>query len=99
MPVLPVLSRVTKVAVGAGLVAAALLGAAATANADNGTVGERETVCADTLHVRTDPGGAWFDTLSRGQTFQVDRVIPGWAHGFAFGQINHEGWVQDGWFC
>jgi hypothetical protein len=96
---MPVLSRVTKSAVGASLVIAALLGATTVAAAANGRVGVRETVCADSLSVRTQPGGAWFDTLTSGQTFLVDRVIPGWAHGFAYGHINHDGWVQDGWFC
>jgi hypothetical protein len=71
------------------------------AQADNGTIGVRETVCADSLFVRTDPGGAWMGTLYRGQTFTVQsaRTGNGYVYGFAYGHINRHGWVQDGWFC
>ncbi len=69
------------------------------AHAANGTPGERETVCADSLFVRTEPLGAWMGTLYRPQTFLVERVSGGWAYGFAYGDINRHGWVQDGWFC
>ncbi len=72
---------------------------AAPAQAANGTVGVRETVCADSLFVRTDPGGAWMGTLTKPQTFDVEQVSGGWDYGFAYGDINRHGWVQDGWFC
>ncbi|WUH98448.1 hypothetical protein OHR68_33860 [Spirillospora sp. NBC_00431] len=66
--------------------------------ADRGTPGQRETVCADTLAVRTD-SNAWQGYLYRGETFRVDRVDGHWAYGFAYGRVNHKGKVEDGWFC
>lgn len=95
MPVL----RTVRTAVTVGAVAAGLLLASGPAEAANGTVGKRETVCAESLYVRTDPGGAWTGTLFTGQTFTVERKQSGWAYGFAYGDINRHGWVQDGWFC
>lgn len=82
-------------------VAAAVLttALAAPASAADGTVGQRETVCAESLSVRTQPGGAWMGTLSHPQTFAVERVSGDWAYGFAYGHVNRHGWVQDGWFC
>lgn len=82
--------------------AAAVLATAALAtpaHAANGTVGERETVCAQSLAVRTEPLGAWMGTLSHPQTFLVERVQGQWVYGFAYGHVNRRGWVQDGWFC
>ncbi|MFI7428146.1 hypothetical protein ACIBPB_14250 [Micromonospora sp. NPDC049836] len=68
--------------------------------AANGTIGVRETVCAQDLFVRTDPNGAWMGTLYRGQTFLVEGPRSGgYVYGFAYGHINRHGWVQDGWFC
>lgn len=87
----------------ASLVAAATAGALLTfatpASAADGTVGQRETVCAESLYVRTEPLGAWMGTLHHPQTFLVKRVSGDWAYGFAYGHINRHGWVQDGWFC
>ena len=82
-------------------VTAALLVAPATAaRAANGTIGEREAVCADSLFVRTQPIGAWMGTLYRGQTFLVEGPRSGgYVYGFAYGHVNRRGWVQDGWFC
>jgi hypothetical protein len=51
-------------------------------------------VCATDLAVRTSPGGAWLGTLFQGQTFYVREVHGSWAYGY----INHNGWVQNGWF-
>ncbi|MET8125261.1 hypothetical protein ABZV67_45275 [Streptomyces sp. NPDC005065] len=42
---------------------------------------------------------AWTGTLYKGQTFTVESKQGGWAYGFAYGDINRHGWVQDGWFC
>ncbi|MFC4031946.1 hypothetical protein ACFO3J_10685 [Streptomyces polygonati] len=86
-------------ATGAALCALALLTTAAPAHAANGTVGVRETVCAQDLYVRTEPVGAWMGTLYQGQTFLVEQVDGSWVYGFAYGQINRHGWVQNGWFC
>ncbi|MER5894253.1 MULTISPECIES: hypothetical protein [unclassified Streptomyces] len=70
------------------------------ATAANGTVGQRETVCAQDLFVRvTAPHGAWMGTLYRGQTFLVEEAGGDWVYGFAYGDINRRGWVQNGWFC
>ncbi|RAJ29657.1 hypothetical protein K353_06612 [Kitasatospora sp. SolWspMP-SS2h] len=88
-----------RVAASACVLVTAATAAAGTAAAANGTVGHRETVCAQDLYVRTAPGGAWTGTLYTGQTFTVERVQSGWAYGFAYGDINRHGWVQDGWFC
>ncbi|WP_433533938.1 hypothetical protein ACQPZK_17245 [Micromonospora sp. CA-249363] len=74
--------------------------AAAPAQAANGTIGQRETVCANDLFVRTQPNGAWMGTLYQGQTFLVEGPRSGgYVYGFAYGHINRRGWVQDGWFC
>ncbi|MGC4806992.1 hypothetical protein [Micromonospora sp. DT233] len=85
----------------AGVVAVAVaVGAPAPAQAANGTIGQRETVCASDLFVRTTPNGAWMGTLEQGQTFLVEGPRSGgYVYGFAYGHINRRGWVQDGWFC
>lgn len=84
----------------AALAASALLATTAVpAQAANGTVGVRETVCADSLYVRTEPVGAWMGTLFHGQTFLVEQLDGSWVYGFAYGDINRHGWVQNGWFC
>ncbi|MFF9769121.1 hypothetical protein ACF1GT_21375 [Streptomyces sp. NPDC014636] len=80
-------------------VGAAVLLATVPAAAANGTIGVRETVCADDLYVRTAPLGAWTGTLYKGQTFLVESKQGSWVYGFAYGDINRRGWVQDGWFC
>jgi hypothetical protein len=72
----------------------------APASAANGVVGVREAVCADSLFVRTTAGGAWMGTLYHGQTFLVEGPSSGgYIYGFAYGDINRHGWVQNGWFC
>ncbi|MEU6577619.1 hypothetical protein [Streptomyces sp. NPDC046805] len=91
--------RAVRTAAVTAAVGATLLLSPGTAQAANGTVGQRETVCAEDLFVRTDPGGAWMGTLYKGQTFLVESKQSGWAYGFAYGNINRHGWVQDGWFC
>lgn len=91
--------RRLRVAVVTALTAAATIAVAAPAQAANGTVGERETVCAQSLAVRTAPLGAWMGTLTYPQTFYVEKVQGEWVYGFAYGNINRHGWVQNGWFC
>ncbi|WNI14542.1 hypothetical protein [Actinacidiphila sp. ITFR-21] len=86
-------------AVCAVLTASALLAVAGPAEAAGGTVGVRETVCAQDLYVRTEPVGAWMGTLYQGETFLVEEVDGSWVYGFAYGRINRHGWVQNGWFC
>jgi hypothetical protein len=87
-----------RAAAAAGLCAAALVAASTPAQAGYADVGQRETVCATDLAVRTQPGGAWLGTLYQGQTFYVRQVSGSWVYGFAYGYINHDGWVQNGWF-
>ncbi|MEU0153256.1 hypothetical protein [Micromonospora fulviviridis] len=80
--------------------AVALLAVSSPAQAADGTVGARETVCAESLFVRTEPLGAWMGTLYAGQTFLVKGPRSGgYIYGFAYGHVNRNGWVQDGWFC
>ncbi|MFI6327103.1 hypothetical protein ACIBBG_02255 [Micromonospora chersina] len=84
----------------AAATAAALLAVSSPAQAADGTIGVRETVCAESLFVRTEPLGAWMGTLYAGQTFLVKGPRSGgYVYGFAYGHVNRNGWVQDGWFC
>ncbi|MFF7215963.1 hypothetical protein ACFZAU_36405 [Streptomyces sp. NPDC008238] len=92
-------SRMLRAATAVAALTAAVLATAAPARAADGTVGRRETVCAQDLYVRTAPLGAWTGTLYKGQTFTVESKQGAWAYGFAYGDINRRGWVQDGWFC
>ena len=92
--------RISARAAAAAAVGLALLAVPSPAQAADGTVGVRETVCAESLFVRTDPGGAWMGTLYAGQTFLVKGPrSSGYIYGFAYGHVNRNGWVQDGWFC
>ncbi|GHJ48085.1 hypothetical protein Cs7R123_54270 [Catellatospora sp. TT07R-123] len=89
-----------RAAVAAALAAAVLTSVPAPALAANGRVGVRETVCAQSLFVRTEPLGAWMGTLYQGETFTVQGPRSGgFIYGFAYGHVNRHGWVQDGWFC
>jgi hypothetical protein len=85
--------------IAAGVVALTLTAAVQPALAANGVVGERMTVCAQTLDLRTAPLGPWQGTLYKGQTFLVKSLDGDWVYGFAYGDINRDGWVQNGWFC
>ncbi len=71
--------------------------------AAGGHVGQRLTVCADSLEVRHHKGGPAFDHLYKNQTFTVKSVDQEfgseWVHGFAWGNANSHGYVQNGWFC
>jgi ABC-type sugar transport system substrate-binding protein len=90
----------TRLAAAALAAALAVTALPTAAHAANGTIGQRETVCATDLFVRTDPNGAWMGTLYRGQTFLVEGPRSGgYVYGFAYGHVNRHGWVQDGWFC
>jgi hypothetical protein len=94
------MNRVLRTAAAAGaLLVVGVTVNATQAQAANGHVGVRETICADDLELRVAPGGARSNTLHRGETFLVEQISGNWAYGFAYGQINHKGWVQDGWFC
>lgn len=75
--------------------------APAAAGFRNGRIGVRETICADSLYFRTAPHDGAFDgNMWRPQTFRVEGPRVGnYIYGFAYGEINRYGWVQDGWFC
>ncbi|MDI1462740.1 hypothetical protein QEZ54_17330 [Catellatospora sp. KI3] len=89
-----------RVALAAALAAAVATAVPAPALAANGRIGVRETVCAQSLFVRTEPLGAWMGTLYQGETFTVKGPRSGgYIYGFAYGHVNRNGWVQDGWFC
>jgi hypothetical protein len=65
-----------------------------------GIIGARQAVCAQSLYVRTAPNdGPWMGTLTYGQTFLVESRSGDYVYGFAYGNINRRGYVQDGWFC
>ncbi|MEU5366179.1 hypothetical protein ABZ354_22345 [Streptomyces sp. NPDC005925] len=94
------MTRTSRFATLALAAAATIAMSTSPASAANGTVGERETVCANDLFVRVSaPHGAWLGTLYRGQTFLVEQDGGDWVYGFAYGDINRRGWVQNGWFC
>ncbi|MDH6228981.1 hypothetical protein M2169_006037 [Streptomyces sp. MJP52] len=66
-------------------------------------VDKRLTVCAQTLDVRSSYGGTPFAQLTNGQTFTVYQNYAEfgseYVRGFAWGNVNAEGYVQNGWFC
>lgn len=61
----------------------------------------RRTICAQDLYVRDAPAGIFIGTLYYGQSIEVTKYSPSgdWAYGFAYGNVNKWGWVQNGWFC
>ncbi len=71
--------------------------------ASGGSIDRRLTVCAEDLAVRHERGGYAFDYLQRGQTFYVKDVDAEfgseWVYGFAYGNVDSPGYVQNGWFC
>jgi hypothetical protein len=99
---MPISAHFTRAAAGVALTGAVLFAAAAPAQATtNATPGQVESVCANDLAVRSEPGGAWFDYLYRGENFLVHRLSPSgqWVYGHAYGHVHADGWVQNGWFC
>jgi len=96
-----IISKIAIVAVAMTITTVALLLGPPSAKAANGTIGQRETVCADDLYLRTQPNNGAFDgTLVRGETFLVKGPRSGGdVYGFAYGHINRSGWVRDGYFC
>ncbi|MDQ1033205.1 hypothetical protein QF035_010787 [Streptomyces umbrinus] len=72
--------------------------------ANGNSIGKRLTVCAQDLGVRGSPGSGAFAYLHHPQTFTVENAgqyeFGGeWVYGFAWGDVNRRGWVQNGWFC
>ncbi|MCL9762977.1 hypothetical protein [Frankia sp. AiPa1] len=72
--------------------------------ASAGSVGQRWTVCSQDLAVRSSPGGSAFAYLHSPQTFTIYDAGGGefggeWVYGHAWGDVNQDGYVQNGWFC
>ncbi|MEU0886214.1 hypothetical protein ABZ345_47235 [Lentzea sp. NPDC005914] len=63
----------------------------------------RAAVCAADLSVRHSRGGSAFNYLYKYQTFEIWGVDAEfgseWVYGFAYGNVNAPGYVQNGWFC
>ena len=59
------------------------------------------TVCADSTYVRHTPTLTMIGTLFKDQKITVKRYDKSGKHayGFAYGHVNRNGWVQNGWFC
>ncbi|EFC78990.1 hypothetical protein [Parafrankia sp. EUN1f] len=93
--------------------AGALLGGLASTASAGGSLlwatpnshGQRLAVCAQDLEVRSSPGGPAIGYLyGPNQTFTVydagAREFGGeWVLGHAWGNVNRDGYVQNGWFC
>lgn len=92
-------TKLTRTVVATAIAASAIATAVAAAPAASAST--RYTVCANDLYVRASPAGVVIGTLYYGQSFRVDRYSPSgqWAEGFAYGNVNRYGWVQNGWFC
>jgi hypothetical protein len=70
---------------------------AAVATGDGVTVQAVHTVCAQTLLLRTAPGGSVIiGTLFRGQSVSYYYSTPGWSYVYSYPHSRY-GWVQSGW--
>ncbi|MCA1708148.1 MAG: hypothetical protein LC808_34680 [Actinobacteria bacterium] len=69
--------------------------------AERPSLGERGVVVAEDLLVRQEPDGEALGTLYEGETFQVARYSTRgrWAYGFAYGEVNKNGWVLAEYLC
>ena len=90
----------------AAVAGAAMIASALPAAAQDAIIGDRMTVCPQSLPnqvlpVRTQPLGADAGSLVYPDTFLVKRTDPSgeWVYGFAYGHINADYWVQNGYFC
>lgn len=98
----PAISRKTRAKLALGALTTLLaVGLLQTANEQPAYAATRRTVCAQNLYVRDSPAGILIGTLYYGQSMDVTKYSPSgeWAYGFAYGQANKWGWVQNGWFC
>lgn len=71
---------------------------ASIAAGDGMTIQTLHYVCAQTLWLRGDPGGAPFATLYYGDSVDYVGSIPGWSLVYAY-RYGVYGWVQSGWLC
>jgi hypothetical protein len=94
-----VLTRLTRAAAVTAIAASALTAGVAVAPAASAST--TYTVCAQDLYVRDTAAGVVIGTLFYGERFRADRYSPSrqWVYGYAYGQANMYGWVQNGWFC
>ena len=92
-------TRLTRTAA-ATLVAAGAI-ATGVAVAPAASASTTHVVCAQDLYVRDTAAGVVIGTLYYGERIRVDRYSPSrqWAYGFAYGNVDKHGWVQNGWFC
>jgi hypothetical protein len=92
-------------AVGALLAAGVVNAADALADrrATSADIGSRLTVCAQSLIVRNDipsaGDGYYIGELEKPETFTVESFNGDYVYGFAWGNTNKHGWVENGWFC
>jgi hypothetical protein len=98
---MPTKRSLVRLGITAAVAGSALLAMTSPASAANAVIGDRMTVCTTDLAVRVQPLGAWMGELSYPQTFLAERTDPSgdWVYGFAYGDINADGWVQNGHFC
>jgi hypothetical protein len=94
-----VFTRLTRTAAVTAIAASAIATAVAAAPAASAST--TRMVCANDLYVRQTPQGVVIGTLLYGHHMRVDRYSPSgqYAYGYAYGQVNKYGWVQNGWFC
>lgn len=92
-------TKLSRAAAVTAIAAAALTGGVAAAPAASAST--MHTICAQDLYVRDTPQGVVIGTLFYGERFRADRYSPSrqWVYGYAYGQANKYGWVQNGWFC
>lgn len=72
---------------------------AAPASGEIRTMAIRYYVCADSLTVRSTPGGSIIGTLYRGNTFDEYGREGAWSRGVAFGNVNQTGYVLTQYLC
>jgi hypothetical protein len=94
-------SKVRAVLMSLGMTAVCAVGAYHVFQVTPARAEVRRTVCATDLYVRDAPAGVIYGALFKGQSFSVERYSPSgdWVYGFAYGNVNRHGWVQNGWFC
>jgi hypothetical protein len=71
-----------------------LFSASLAVNAAESRAATRYYVCnADSVTVRSSPGGTVIGTLYRDQAIDVSYVDGAWSNGYAYGGVNARGWV------
>jgi hypothetical protein len=93
---IPTLSRRTVAVLAALVLVAVGAFAAQTRNAEAVTsTGYAEVANNATVDVRKSPNGVYYGALSLRDHFDVQYISPGgYAWGYAYGDVNHCGWVK-----